>query len=239
MSFHLIAEDWKELDDDLWFKSIEYNSGFFSSNLILIKTKLQKFDLSVASAKDLGKERLYVDEAVIKSNAIFGINANYFDEFGKPLGLVVTKGIQRAKVHRGGDTLTGIFYLNKSNYKIINRDEWNANFAVEAVQGGPRLISNNQIVDKIKNQNSTSRRSGICINKNDELILFVTSGITGISINQLQNILLENGCQEALNMDGGGSAQAYMSSRNKLNQELLVNGRDPVPVFLLLSKITN
>ena len=118
----LFAE-WKKLDEDLYFKSINYDSGLFSSDLILIRTKLEKFALSVVPAKELGKESIYVDDAVKAKNAVLGINANYFDEFGNPLGLVVSKGIQRSKVHKGGDTLTGIFYLNKSSYNIINRDK--------------------------------------------------------------------------------------------------------------------
>ena len=60
----------------------------------------------------------------------------------------------------------------------------------------------------------------------------------GVSIAEIQNMLLQEGvdCRDALNLDGGGSAQFFLDSHlpgalPEL-QEVTIHGRDDVPVAL-------
>jgi len=69
------------------------------------------------------------------------------------------------------------------------------------------------------------------------LVIFrVTSGVFGCTIRQLQNVLLSPliNCVDAINFDGGGSSQLYVSDDvpggPDRRQEEFLSGLDPVPV---------
>ena len=68
--------------------------------------------------------------------------------------------------------------------------------------------------------------------------MFITSGYVGVSIAQMQSVLTspDIDCVDALNLDGGGSAQLYLSKdlpgAEKEAEEILLHGSDRVPVIL-------
>jgi exopolysaccharide biosynthesis protein len=176
-----------------------------------------------------------------RSKAVACINANFFDEQHKPLGLVVSQGKMLSKMHRGGSTLTGIFQLDRSGIQILNRDNASPEKMVEAVQAGPRLISDYKPISWRGGNSNATRRSGVCIDKKNRFIMYVVaSGVLGISPEELQKILSspEVACKDALNLDGGGSSQMYFSGKVRGApvdlKSIFVEGSDHIPVALAL-----
>jgi len=213
----------------------------FSSSLTFIRTSLGSYRVGVVRASDYGWERTDVKSLTIASKAILGVNANFFDPDGRPLGLVVSKGVVHQKLHRGGATLTGVFTATKKGIFIVNRQNLANLIPVEAVQAGPRLLSNGAPVEGIHESLALSKRAGICIDRRGRLIFFaVSSRFIGLDIEELQNVLVkpEIGCVDALNLDGGGSAQLYvhppLRAGEKKSTELYLPGDDLVPVMLAL-----
>jgi|GEM_PF-1662305 len=195
--------------------------------------------LRVLTAQEFGYPVLSAREIAGHAGASLTINANFFDEKASPLGAIVAGGILKRKAHRSGRALSGIFQIDSRGPNILHRDTFSPLGVMEAVQAGPRLIDNGSPTPGVRDSFST-RRAGICINKEGEIIVFcVSSGLFTLTMPSLQELLASPtiGCTEALNLDGGGSAQIFARSpvstqSSTPTQEVIVEGIDRVPVFL-------
>lgn len=231
------ADDgWQPAGDDLEIREIAAGgASFFPAKLVFVRSSLSRLSIGVVRAADYGHLRADVKTLVKLSKAVAAVNANFFDERGNPLGLVVSRAIIHRKLHRGGKTLTGIFQAGRNGVKIVGRDQFSPNFVVEAVQAGPRLLLGGMRAPGM-NDTSYSRRAGVCIDRAGRVNLFcVSSGLLGITIFQLQDALLSAGidCVDALNFDGGGSAQLYFAGTAPGGaREILIEGSDQVPVVI-------
>ncbi len=217
------ASDWSLLEEDLWKREQE--------GLILYKTNLNKFDISI---KKLSNDST---EEIPKSTELL-VNASFFDTDFKPLGLLLEHGQIQNKLHQGGSVLTGILVKRNGFLAIKHRDQFPIAHLASydlALQAGPRIIAGGQILS-MKNADLAERRSGLCLNKERELILYITNKTEVISFPNLQRILLskEVVCQDALNLDGGSSTQYYFYQNGKLADSIV--GFSTVPVFLRLSR---
>ncbi len=232
--------NWQRIGEDLEEISIPLSSTpFFSSELVLLRTSLKRYRLGVLRATDFGKKRMSVKSLIEQSGALGGINANFFDEQHMPLGLVVDRGIILQELHRGGSLLNGIFEVNRGTIRIIDREDFLHSSATEAVQAGPIIIKKGEIQQNIKGASSFARRSGVCIDRDSRLILFcLKATLGGVSLAKLQKILLapEVACVDALNFDGGGSAQLFLDKEvpGAISDfaGISILGRDEVPVVL-------
>lgn len=101
--------------------------------------------------------------------------------------------------------------------------------AETAVGGGPVLVLDDKVVNSHEDEylliNPTSNRPRTAIGldtDNSKLIYFVcegdsrTVGVPGMTLEDVANLLLDLGCNEALNLDGGGSSC------------MLVNGQETI-----------
>jgi exopolysaccharide biosynthesis protein len=91
----------------------------------------------------------------------------------------------------------------------------------------------------------TTRRAGICLTSTGDILVYcVSSALVSMTMPALQELLTSStvGCTEALNLDGGGSAQLYArgaqtpglseADATRPPREVSVDGIDRVPVFL-------
>jgi uncharacterized protein YigE (DUF2233 family) len=167
------------------------------------------------------------------------INANFFDELDKPLGLVISGGQLKNVLHNSGSVLTGIFLTDSNSFDIVHRIDVHESQVLEAFQAGPRLISNGEKVAGLQKDQRNTRRSGVCITEKNQLILWIVQGgMGGVRLHTLQDIFLAEPfhCRQALNLDGGGSSQLYISSQIPGAQSdfkgLHYAGEGPIPVAL-------
>lgn len=207
----------------------------FSSRLILFRIDLKNFQVGVVQASDLGVSIATIKNLVQRTKATLGVNANFFDHEHAPLGLVMSRGLVKHQLHMGGNLLKGIFANHKKGVGIFLRDKFSIAGVKDAIQGGPVLLQAG-IPTEI-NKQDYDNRSGVCIDKNNKLIIFVTnSSPFGITLKMLQEILISIGCKDALNLDGGNSSQLYVSMETKTKEffEVDVSGGDEIPVGLLI-----
>lgn len=100
-----------------------------------------------------------------------------------------------------------------------------------AIGGGPVLIDEGEFVNSIDQEmfsgispDTDQPRTAIGITDDNRLFFFVcegremTSGVKGLTTEDVANVLLELGCVEAINLDGGGSSC------------MLVNGKETIKV---------
>ena len=233
---------WERVTDDLEISEATSNTGrFFRGSLALVRTSLRRFALRVVTASSFKGQKATVKDLCTKSNAVLCINANFFDTEGKPLGLIVNRGILKQPLHRGGNVLTGALVLTRNKLSIISRGEFNPENAIEAIQAGPRLLSGGAPISNIRDIKTPTRRSGVCIDQNQRVVFYATSSaLAGLSIEEVQEILLRPsiGCIDALNLDGGGSAQMFLNVKKDMTPsattQIHIVGEDEVPVVLSL-----
>jgi hypothetical protein len=228
---------WSEIRPHLERSDITLPSRFYTSTVIsLLRFSFNDYRLSVVRASDIAGNRSDIQTIVLRSKGVAGINTNFFDEQGNPLGLVLSRGIIRQGVHQGGNTLNGVFLASPTGIAISNRKSIDFHTVTEGVQSGPRLLGKGHIL-RTALDGEYSRRAGICIDKNGRIVLFCTaSGFFGLTLAELQKILISDGidCVDALNFDGGGSAQMFAVSSQEGENDLEISGTDPVPVGLVL-----
>ena len=215
-----------------------YPDALFSPEVLITKINLNFYRITPVRSRDFGEKLNNAYNLSVKSKALAGINANFFDVRGDELGLVMSRGIIQHPLHKGGKTLTGIFQVSRKGPRIVSRDTFQPDYAVEAVQAGPRLIDDFQVISGQKDSEVSSRRAGICVHDSQHVSFYISSGFIGLTINQLQDLLTnpQIKCREALNLDGGGSAQFFLSAQLPEAipdlQEIVIHGRDQIPVML-------
>jgi uncharacterized protein YigE (DUF2233 family) len=233
---------WEHITEDLEIAQVTVPvNSLLSSELLFLRTSLQRYRVAILQASDFGWRRTTVAALGKASKAAVAINANFFDEQGRPLGLVLSRGILSQGIHKGGSTLSGIFQSGTAGLNILNRSDFIPAGVSDAIQAGPRLVHDGGKVRGIREPSSFSRRSGVCLDAQGRLLIFgVSSGLLGVSLEQLQDELLRPaiGCVEALNLDGGGSAQLWISGAlpgaPSGFEEIFIQATDSVPVALAL-----
>jgi hypothetical protein len=103
--------------------------------------------------------------------------------------------------------------------------------AKTAIGGGPLLINEGEFVNSIDEEmfsgispDSNQPRTAIGVTADNKIIFFVcegremTPGVNGLTTADVANVLLDLGCVEAINLDGGGSSC------------MLVNGKETIKV---------
>lgn len=212
-------------------------SSILSPSFVIVRAAPQHFTLRVIRAAEFGWKRSTVRSLCRASGASVCLNSNFFDEQGKPLGLIISRGILYQKTHNGGGTLTGVLYAASDRVGISHRSSFSPQGVLEATQAGPRLISEGAPVVGLKSSSSASSLSIVCIDTEQRLLFIrVSLAMFGGSLEEIQKTLLrpELGCREALNFDGGGSSQLFISGdipgHDGATREEDFPGRDEIPV---------
>lgn len=231
---------WEKLGNGLEQTNFKMNGdSIISSSIAIVRSDMRSHRIATIRASEFGWKQATVQALCKAAGAVACINANFFDEQGKPLGLVMSRGIIHQRIHKGGGLLTGIVYVTPKALGIAHRDSFVPDGVVEAIQAGPRLVSQGTIVEGLKESARSSNLSGICVDANQRVAIFrVTSGVFGGSLHQLQSVLTNPsiGCIDALNFDGGGSSSMYISGEIQGHagavREENFPGTDEVPVAI-------
>ncbi len=235
-----IKISWGLLSDGLEESNFQIpTKALLSSSVVAVRADPNRFALRVIRSAEYGWKKATVRQLCSASGASVCINSNFFDEQGKPLGVVISRGIQHQKMHNGGGTLTGVIFATADTISIAHRGSFSAEKVIEASQAGPRLISEGAPVVGIKGTSSPTNLSIACLDKRGAIILLrVSLAMFGGSMREIQDTLLHPAlaCAEALNFDGGGSSQMHISGNVPGHQgatrEEDFPGRDEVPVAI-------
>jgi len=187
-----------------------------------VELKLARFNAQLISARvlDSGEFQLRTASAKTfaeKSQAIAAINANYFDERGRPLAYLKTRVKEVNRSLSKHSLYTGIFGIDESGAFVTHRDEFAPAQASEALQSGPLLLHRGLPVAVNPNLGRYARRAVIGIDKTGAIIIAVADAVLGgLGFAELQKLFVDSrwhiDAVELLNLDGGGSAQLYVKS---------------------------
>lgn len=187
-----------------------------------IELKLARFNGQLVAARvlDSGEFQLHSASAKTfaeKSQAIAAINANYFDERGRPLAYLKTRVKEVNRVLSKHSLYTGIFGIDESGAFVTHRDEFAPAQASEALQSGPLLLHHGLPIAVNADLGRYARRAVIGIDKTGAIIIAVADAVLGgLGLAELQRLFVDSrwhiDAVELLNLDGGGSAQLYLKS---------------------------
>lgn len=204
-----------------------------------LELKLLRLDSRLIVPRVLHASQLQLKSAnakvfVEKTGAIAAINANYFDEKGRPLAYLKTAGKEINRAVSKHSLYTGVFGLGESGPFVTHRDEFQPDQAGEALQAGPLLVHRGASVEVSSGLARHARRSVIGIDKTGRILIGVSDAVIGgLSFVELQELFAQSRWQmeaiELLNLDGGGSAQLYAKS-GKFEEWL--PGTSEVPVAI-------
>jgi uncharacterized protein YigE (DUF2233 family) len=158
------------------------------------------------------------------TNSVAAINGGFFDENNHSLGLRQSNGKQLSSLRHAN---WGVFFVQDRKAKIVHtRDFQNIDqrSITEAIQCGPRLVVDGHPTD-LKDQ--WARRTGIGISANGKVLIAVCDN--ELPLRQWAKFwAAKDGlhCEQALNLDGGGSSQLSIKSKNTQFQ---IDGVWPVP----------
>jgi len=211
-----------------------------------IELKLVRFDPKAIAPRILYGRDFQLNGAsskifAEKNGAIAAINANYFDEKGRPLAYLKTaeKEINRAVSKHA--LYTGVFGLRNGSPFVTHRDEFTPSQASEALQSGPLLLHRGEPVEVMRGLGRYARRAVVGIDKDGRVIVAVTDAVLGgLSFAELQELFANPKAQldtpDLLSLDGGGSAQLYLRAGKF---EEWVVGTTDVPVAIGFFAKTN
>lgn len=232
---------WQEVEPGYAIARYNISSpgALIPSPVVIARFDPDYFIFQAVSAKKLNRDQSDVKAFVEHELGFAAINANFFDTAGAALGLVVDHGQVTNRLHSGGNALTGVIFQDLDGLRIVHRSEFRHNTEIEfALQAGPRLIADGKPLP-IESAHATSRRSGCAITRSGNLLLYATVlRFPGATLMEIQKLLLVPGLdvKDALNFDGGGSSQLYLTRVDGGGDPLLISGGDTIPVALVVSK---
>lgn len=240
-----IYPKWKEITSGLEYTKLQLppSTSFVRSDLYLLRINLNDTTITgVHAPTHLGKKSTSVKAMVQKKNGLAGINANFFDTKNDSLGVFIVDTETLSSLHSGGKLLSGIFQIKQGIPSIISRSQFTPEMVTFAIQAGPRLIIDKRKTE-VLSQDQRSRRSGIALTQNGEVLLYATQlRFPGATLEEIQDALINSdlGVTHALNLDGGGSSQLFFYKDLDHKKETSITGGDEVTsAIVVLPKETN
>jgi uncharacterized protein YigE (DUF2233 family) len=204
-----------------------------------VELKLLRFDPKMIAPRILHSGTFQLKSATVqtfaeKTGTIAAINANYFDEKGRPLAYLKTANQEINRSVSKHALYTGIFGVRDGLPFVTHRDEFQPDQASEALQSGPLLLNHGAPIEIMRGLGRFARRAVVGIDKEGRVIIGVTDVVLGgLSFTELQELFVSTKAQldtpDLLNLDGGGSAQLYLKAGKF---EDWVAGTTEVPVAI-------
>jgi hypothetical protein len=175
-------------------------------------------------------------DAVVRPGSLeafdFAINANFFDEDLKPLGVVMSKGRSLNPTHPV--RWQSVFYVDgDGGPAIVPIPEWDkVTHAKTAVQCGPRLVVDGKRIEVARGD--ATRRSGVCIDPEKRVVFFATGPGARFDVHQMVEIAADRlQCSQAMLFDGGPSVQMFLRRKDA---PVSVEGDPRVPAYIVVKR---
>jgi len=165
------------------------------------------------------------------SNAVAAVNGGFYTGKGEPYALLKIDG----KLIKPGDDrwpAIGIDSKDRPHFKPKAPGNWDE--VAHALACGPTLAVNGkvQIGDLYNHSNDRHPRTAIGIARSGRIVLVTVDGrssdAAGMSFDELAKLMLELGCESAINLDGGGSTTMWLKGDGIVNRPSDKAGERPV-----------
>jgi uncharacterized protein YigE (DUF2233 family) len=215
------VQQWTAAAPGIDYRMLNCSASRFDLHLVRVDPKLAAIDAVArpgSTAADLGREYA------------FALNANFFDERFRPLGVVVSNGKQVNPPHPV--SWQSVFSVGRDGRAdIVPVKEWSAKNVFSATQCGPRLVVEGKSNSVLRAE--PDWRSGVCIDRDEKVIFFATPPESHLDVHQVRALALnELRCRDAMLFDGGPSTQMFL---RRAEGDVVVEGDKRVPAYVVVS----
>jgi Phosphodiester glycosidase len=213
------TSSWTALAPGLWFREwrIEAAAEEPDASGYAFRADPRVVHMTVLDARRVDRRIARVQALREESNAYLVVNGGFFDERGRPLGLVVGDGHITSPLRKVDQ---GVFLISSGKPLIRHASEPLPHPIEVALESGPRLVVDGRAL-QLKPQ--ASRRTSVCLPGDGTVMIVVFP--QPISLSNLAQHLVRPaadgglGCWSALNLDGGPSTQLSVAT-SSLNLEV-------------------
>lgn len=193
----------------------------------IVQINPAQYHIGLVKANEIPTGRETLPVLAKETSANIAINAGFFEINGMPSGTLVIQG----QVYKVKNSDSSLLMINDNVLSIlrVNPIHYLAS-SHSIVSGIPLLIQDGEINPELAKKTSgfylnNHARTAIGIKANGTIVLVVAEhhtqrnsegidhGIQGLSILALAQLMKELGCQDALNLDGGGSSTLWLNGR--------------------------
>lgn len=245
----------KTAPNSLNFMQIKTDSLFNSHQIISLltipKTSSKKFNIEFGFSKtDLKTTSSYAKS----KNALAAINGGFFnmDSGGSVTYFEVQDSVISRRrnpelkwgvadsIMNGAIVIANDFEITIEPAKATQIYE-QSKIESAALVTGPLLLLNSKAVKLPNMKFSNDRHPRTCLCGTNESVVFITidgrsQNAAGMSLSELQKFLLDIGCVDAINLDGGGSTTMWILAKGIINFPSDKTGERPVANALLIIK---
>ncbi|MEN8249944.1 MAG: phosphodiester glycosidase family protein [Bacteroidota bacterium] len=215
------------------FQQILTDTLFDSNQIVSILSLPLKHDNNYALEIVFSQSELKpTSEFAKEKEAVVAINASFFDmkKGGSVTYLEVNDSViaHAGPLQKPDSILNGIIKLMKDSSIVIEFMKQES-FYIEsteekaAIGTGPMLLENRvKIKLPIRKSFVAKRHPRTCMCKTDKSLLLITidgrsKSADGMSLGELQDLLLTINCIDAINLDGGGSTTMWLKDKGVVN----------------------
>lgn len=228
-----------------------YGSKQRISMLVLDKGDMHKYPLLIAHQ---GKDLVTTSSMAEDRDALAAINGSFFDvDSGGSVTYFEVDDSVISRTRPSGlkwavpDSLANgaiiISKLQELEIEAAKKEQFYEESRKEefVLISGPLLISSS-IAQKLPDMKfSHNRHPRTCLGITEESLIFITvdgrsEQADGMSLIELQQYMLDLGCTDAINLDGGGSTTMWTKNQGVVNSPSDRSGERPVANVLLLGK---
>ncbi len=191
-------------------------------------------------------ERIFTSRFALEGDADIAINGGFFDmqkggsvTYLEVDGKPVTDRFEGQAKGSSSAILDGALVITSGHELEVEYDKGPDYYALSdneraVLITGPVLLLNGDVIPLPETPFVTDRhpRSAVCIDRNDDVIMFAIDGrrpeAEGMSLNELQAFMKRKGCHDAINLDGGGSTTLWSRKEGILNTPSDPFGERPV-----------
>jgi exopolysaccharide biosynthesis protein len=197
-------EGWATIAPGVEMRTLRAPGEQGKGSVVALRVEPSRVKIAVGAAREAEEWRK-------TGGALLAVNGGYYDAEGKSLGLRVANGRKISRLH---GKVWGVFYTRRGRASIVPTSDfvWKSGIR-EAVQCGPRLVENGQVL-KLKNQ--WARRTGIGVTREGKVVIAVADG--EVSLPDWAKLWAARGglnCVDALNLDGGPSSQLSLQTSTR------------------------
>lgn len=147
-----------------------------------------------------------LDRVLHEDRAELVVNGGFFDARGEPVGLVVSQGEELSPLK--ADLSGGVLAVDRERAQLFATEAFAGSAPWFAIQCRPRLVVQS-LVNIHSDAGPRAARTAICLRDSGRTLEFVVAEQApdrpGPTLFELATELSADGCEDALNLDGGPS----------------------------------
>ena len=203
---------WQPLAPGLEYTKLSGFAGFPGGAVHAFRIDLQYFRFKLMQVPQNGNSPADDFQQLLSAHhAVLATNGGFFTPEFKPLGLRITDKNELSPTRN--ISWWGVFFVKENRAYLVPQQDYRPDTQIDfAIQAGPRLLVHSERVSGLNTKIDT--RTALGITANDKVVLLTTEDLL-ISTIDLADLLKRPqeegglGCVEAINLDGGHSAQMY------------------------------